>query len=142
MRRKVITIWLSLVIISSFIVVLDVIINITPTTQGTTLYVNETGSGGAFMRIQDAIDNASDGDTVFVYNGSYYDHLYINKTISLNGEEKNSTFIDGSGNGYVISIDSNWANVSGFSVINGITGIYIAHSKPNNTIMNNNIYSN
>jgi len=38
---------------------------------GNTLYVGGSGEGN-YSSIQDAIDDASDGDTVFVYNGSYY----------------------------------------------------------------------
>jgi hypothetical protein len=33
-----------------------------------TLYVGGSGPGN-FTKIQDAVDNASDGDTVFVYDG-------------------------------------------------------------------------
>jgi hypothetical protein len=37
---------------------------------GNTLYVGGDGLGN-YSNIQDAIDNAMDGDTVFVYNGTY-----------------------------------------------------------------------
>jgi len=43
-----------------------------------TIYVNDDGTV-AFISIQDAIDNASDGDTIFVYNGTYYEHITIDK---------------------------------------------------------------
>ncbi len=36
------------------------------------LYVGGTGPNN-YTRIQDAIDNASDGDTIFVYSGIYYE---------------------------------------------------------------------
>ena len=36
---------------------------------GNTLYVGGNGSGN-YTKIQDAIDNASDGDTVFVFDDS------------------------------------------------------------------------
>lgn len=38
---------------------------------GNTLYVGGYGPDN-YTKIQDAIDNASDGDTIFVYNGIYY----------------------------------------------------------------------
>ena len=41
-----------------------------PTAKGDTLYVGGNGTGN-YTSIQDAIDNASDGDTVYVYNGTY-----------------------------------------------------------------------
>ena len=36
--------------------------------RGNTLYVGGSGPGN-YTKIQDAIDNTSDGDTVFVYKG-------------------------------------------------------------------------
>ncbi len=42
------------------------------TSNGKTLYVGGSGPGN-YTKIQDAIDNASDGDTVFVYNGTYHE---------------------------------------------------------------------
>jgi hypothetical protein len=38
--------------------------------RGDILYVGGSGEGN-YSTIQDAVDNASDGDTVFVYNGTY-----------------------------------------------------------------------
>ena len=40
------------------------------TRNGKTLYVGGSEPGN-YTKIQDAINNASDGDTVFVYNGTY-----------------------------------------------------------------------
>ena len=48
-----------------------------PVSIGNTLYVGGSGEGN-YTKIQDAINNASDGDTVFVYNGTYYEmHIHI-----------------------------------------------------------------
>ncbi|OGS40413.1 MAG: hypothetical protein A3K77_02250 [Euryarchaeota archaeon RBG_13_31_8] len=62
--------------------------------DGNILYVGGIGEGN-YTKIQDAIDNASDGDTVFVYNGTYdEEHIGItNKSINLVGENKNTTVI-------------------------------------------------
>ena len=40
-----------------------------PISNGKTLYVGGSGEGN-YTKIQDAIDDASDGDTVFVFNDS------------------------------------------------------------------------
>ena len=73
---------------------------ITPSVEGSnTYYVNKTGSGGAFISIQDAINAANDGDTVFVYNGTYYENVIVNKIINLIGEHPDATLIDGGGSG-------------------------------------------
>jgi len=58
-----------------------------------TLYVGGIGPGN-YTRIQDAINDSSDGDTVFVYNGIYYEILNIYKAITLVGESRNNTIID------------------------------------------------
>ena len=52
--------------------------------KGNNLYVGGTGEGN-YTKIQDAIDDASDMDTVFVYNGTYYENVFIDKTINLIG---------------------------------------------------------
>jgi len=46
--------------------------------RGNWLYVGGSGPGN-YTGIQQAIDNASAGDTVFVFNGTYVGHLNINK---------------------------------------------------------------
>lgn len=83
------------------------------------LYVGGSGPGN-YTTIQDAIDNASDGDTVFVYNGTYYENVVIEKTINLTGEDRNTTIIDGSESGDVVFIDydTDWVNISGFTIRN------------------------
>jgi len=47
-----------------------------------------------YPTIQSAIDAANNGDTVFVKSGYYPETLVINKSISLIGEDRNSTIID------------------------------------------------
>jgi len=49
-----------------------------------------------FDRIQDAINAAENNDTIYVFNGAYYEHLNINKSILLLGENKVNVIIDGS----------------------------------------------
>ena len=65
-----------------------------PSNHSTTLYVGGSGPNN-YTKIQDAINDASDGDTVFVYNDSipYYEHIIINKSINLIGEDKDTTII-------------------------------------------------
>ena len=82
-----------------------------------TLFVGGSGPGN-YSRIQDAVDNASSGDTVFVYDDSapYYESITINVGISLIGEHRNTTSIEG-GN-HAISIYADGVNVSGFQITN------------------------
>jgi parallel beta-helix repeat protein len=97
--------------------------------------------------IQDLIDNASDGDTIYIPSGTYYENIIINKSISLVGEDKNTTIIDGGGVGSVIHVSADWVNISGFTIQNSEFeyGVYHAgievHSQYN-TIADNIISSN
>jgi parallel beta-helix repeat protein len=71
---------------------------------GNTIYVDD-GGGADYTDIQDAIDAASDGDTIYVYSGTY-DSIEIQGSnigkITLIGEDKDSTIIDGDDNGHVV----------------------------------------
>jgi parallel beta-helix repeat protein len=82
-------------------------------------YVDDDG-GADFENIQDAINQSSDGYTIFVYNGTYYENIRINKKITLIGENKNSTIIDGSRrNGYdVILVLADFVIISSFTIQN------------------------
>jgi hypothetical protein len=64
--------------------------------RGDTLYVGGVGPGN-YTSIQDAIDDATDGDAIIVYPGIYYeDQVIINKALSIQGAEWATTIIDGS----------------------------------------------
>ena len=69
-----------------------------------------------FTNIQEAINNASSGDTIFVHVGTYYEHVVINKTITLVGEDSNFTIIDGNETDNVIHIRANIATVKNFTI--------------------------
>jgi len=68
--------------------------------------------------IQEGIDNATAGDTVYVYNGTYFENVIVNKSIDLIGEDRNTTIIDGGGIGDVVYISANGVVLSGFMVQN------------------------
>jgi len=87
--------------------------------NGNTLYVGGIGPDN-YTRIQDAVDNASDGDTVFVFDDSspYFECLFLNKTLSLVGEDRNSTVVDANEMGSVVEIYADGCLVSGFTLKN------------------------
>jgi len=85
----------------------------TPIFNGNTLYVGGSGPDN-YTRIQDAINDADSGDTVFVYDDSspYYENLFLYKTISLIGEDKNTTIIDGNKYSNVIFVNADMVTIS------------------------------
>jgi len=89
------------------------------TSRGNWLYVGGSGPGN-YTKIQNAINNASYNDTIFVYNGSYIENIFINITINLLGEDKNTTIIDGGRKHDVIYIGFPADNVklTGFTIQN------------------------
>ncbi|MEM1551928.1 MAG: NosD domain-containing protein [Candidatus Bathyarchaeia archaeon] len=59
-----------------------------------------------FPTIQEAINNANEGDKIYVRAGVYCENVVVNKTISLVGEDRNVTIIDGGGIGTVVKIEN------------------------------------
>ena len=107
--------------------------------RGKWLYVGGSGPGN-YTRIQDAIYNASDGDTVFVYDDSapYYEAVWIEKSISIIGENKNTTSIIWRGGGYALTIhNTEYVLVSGLKFNNSSNGVQVFES--NNSVISGNI---
>jgi parallel beta-helix repeat protein len=108
--------------------------------DGNTLYVGGSGPNN-YTKIQDAIDNSSDGDTVFVYDDSspYYELVNVDKSINLVGEDRNTTVING--NGEIITVSASNVKISGFTVERFgkelSVGILVRYISSGNTISNN-----
>jgi len=113
-----------------------------PTSRGNWLYVGGSGPGN-YTRIQDAIDNASDGDTVFVYDESspYYENIVIDKSIRVIGEDKNTTIIVGMVDRHewsCVAISADKVFFSGFTV-EQLANSYGVWIKGNESIITDNI---
>lgn len=127
--RKRIEIFLVciLLMVSSIVVVLPVK---AVKASGNTLYVGGSGSGN-YTTIQSAVDVASPGYTVFVFNGIYNENVVVNKSISLIGDDKYNTIIDAYGllgGDAVVIINADWVNMSGFNINNCGYGIELYYS--------------
>ena len=107
-----------------------------------------------YPAIQGAIDAASNGDTVIVREGEYYENInFGGKAVTVRSEDPEdpaavaATVIDGGGAGTVVTFDSgetSAAVLSGFTICNGAAlsggGIYCEESSP--TISNSIIRDN
>jgi len=90
-----------------------------------------------YTTIQAAIEapETLNGHTIQVSAGTYYEHITVNKALTLIGENAENTIIDGNGGGSVVYIDHNNVTVKDFTVQNGFEGIRLTFSN-NSIIMN------
>jgi parallel beta-helix repeat protein len=97
-----------------------------PHQLGITLYVDDDNTAGPwdgsiehpYQNIKDALDNATDGDTIFVFSGYYYESVRIRNQVSLIGEDKYTTFIEGENRHNAIILYDDYINISGFTINN------------------------
>jgi nitrous oxidase accessory protein len=118
-------------------------------------YVDDNNTNGPwdgtkeypFHTIQEAVNHVYNGYTVYVRNGTYDEHVIINKTINLGGENRNTTLIDGGGLDDVVTVSVPGVTISGLTIQNSGTQTYNAGLKTlslnsnvtiENTIIQNN----
>jgi len=71
-----------------------------------------------FDHIQTAIDDSDtvDGHTITVAAGTYYENLVVNKGVTIKGENRDTTIINGSGINKVVFITASNVKMNGFTV--------------------------
>jgi parallel beta-helix repeat protein len=76
-----------------------------------------------FCKIQDAIDAATDDDTIIIAAGTYNERdITINKSLTIQGAGEGSTFIDGQKLSRVFHINGSYTvDMSGMTIRNGNT---------------------
>jgi parallel beta-helix repeat protein len=71
-----------------------------------------------YPTIQAAINAANPGDIIQVASGTYYEHVVVNKSLTLIGESSSTTIVDGNGTGIVVRINAPDVKVRGFTLQN------------------------
>jgi len=95
-----------------------------------------------YQNITSGLAHAANGDTIFVYNGTYYERLIINKSVSLVGQDKHNTIIDGNRTGTVIEVTANNVSITEFTIKNSglfhykLCGIYLEKMSNSNITHN------
>jgi parallel beta-helix repeat protein len=95
-----------------------------------------------FPIIQDAVDNSSDGDTILVRAGVYYENIIVDKSVNILGDSNGNTIVDGIGSGHIFNIIADNVQISGFTITNtnlGSSGIKV---NSDSCIIKNNIIKN
>lgn len=72
-----------------------------------------------YSTIQEAINHAKEGDTLFIRNGTYCEHIIVNKTLTIQGESKYFAVINGNNTGDPIVIKSSNVKISELRISNG-----------------------
>jgi nitrous oxidase accessory protein NosD len=141
MNKLIILIIIMIILIASFIPITSSY----KISSNKIIYVDDDGNAD-FTKIQDAVDEANDGDIVFVFSGKYKENIELDKRLSLIGEDKNTTIIDGNQTGCTINLASENTIIKNFTIIGGgfdnddfrnffRAGLRVTGS--NNTIYNN-----
>lgn len=110
-----------MILIISFLLIEVSIVNFTLGEKSSfkkTIYVDDDG-GADYKKIQNAINAASDDDTIYVYNGNYYENnITVSKSINIIGEDRSNTIIDAGYKGDIFYIYADFVRISGFSIKN------------------------
>jgi len=77
-----------------------------------------------FSKIQDAINSASSGATIIIANGTYNESLIISKSLTLIGQGRDVTTINGNGTQYTVSITADNVTIEGLTVTNTAVQAY------------------
>jgi parallel beta-helix repeat protein len=88
-----------------------------------------------FHTVQEAVNAAGSGDTIFVRNGTYYEHVVVGKSVSLIGESRKDTIIDGNYAGSPIKILADDVTVTSFMIQNSNITDLAAGSSSNKGIL-------
>ncbi len=87
-----------------------------------------------YRTIQEAINNAGVGDKIFVSAGTYYERVLVNRSVSLVGENRSSTIIDGNYSGTVVNITkTNDVSLTEFTIRNA--GYWPEPSGPHSAVL-------
>jgi len=95
-----------------------------------------------YKTIQEAIDSVYPFYTIYVMNGTYNENIIVDKKVRIQGENKETTIIDGGGIGDVVTISTPGIYFSGFTVQNSSKELFYAGVKTLNLKSNLTIKDN
>jgi parallel beta-helix repeat protein len=127
MRKITAGLFISLLLIGSLAGASKTSILDTSSMPGTIRHVGGTGPGN-YTSIQEAVNASEAGDTVFVHNDSapYYEHVTINTSLTVLGEDRRTTILNGSDlNTPVITVLSEQVTIQNLTILNASEAVMI-----------------
>ncbi|KAA0000069.1 MAG: hypothetical protein FE047_02605, partial [Thermoplasmata archaeon] len=76
--------------------------------------------------IQAGIDDAEDGDIIYVFDGNYVESLFINKEIKIIGD--GNVVVDGGWDDSVIGVIADNVSIENLKIENGQFGVFVNHN--------------
>jgi parallel beta-helix repeat protein len=106
--------------------------------QQTDSPVSNFNTSRTYSAIQAAIDapETLDGHEILVASGTYYEHVNVSKSVSLIGENHDTTIIDGNGTGKVVYVTADNVVIRNFTIRHGAFGVWLSNSS-NSRIVGN-----
>ena len=131
MNRKLITLLITLVLLLTItnMTVMSTQLepeNTTLPLNKRTIYVDDGNKEGPwdgtmehpYRHIQNGVVAASDGDIIYVFSGEYYENIVVDKSITLFGENRKDTIIDGMYREYVVHVVEDCVTIEQFTIRN------------------------
>jgi len=116
--------------IQSICIVLLFVLGATATQAGAAVLTVGINGEGNYTSIQEAVNNAQNGDTIVVSPGIYRENVNVNKEIAIisntdvSGDRTNRTYVIGAVPANdVFSIKSNNVRITGFHIVGGPSGM-------------------
>lgn len=138
--RKTVTITAIMILLQVTLAFLVQSETIQKITEDNFIIVDKDG-GGQYTSVQEAINHAKSGWTIYIKNGEYPEVIEIKKTIQLVGEDKDSTLINpiSEENRYAVYVGASGVKIKNVGITNGAPGIYSQGIKisSKNTVIDN-----
>ena len=80
--------------------------------------------------ITKALNDADDGDVIFVFNGRYEENIFVGHSVHLLGESQANVVIDGGSALYAVNLLADGIIFENVTVTNGQAGIYVKVMHP------------
>jgi len=118
------------IVVIGLLIMSTLILAISVSAEGNPVWVDDDANPGWYnethvQTIQEAINNVTEGGTIYVWNGTYYENVIVNKSITI--EANLSVVLDGIAN-YGMSITVNNTVIQNITITNSSVGIYIFNS--------------